>query len=85
MSAHIEVIDQYLHDVAYSERNSDVRYAMEAVLSNYRAALNDVDRYHRWFTTTRDLLWEIAEADDRLSAGQLKDIARRWFDKGKRR
>jgi hypothetical protein len=82
MSAHIEVIDQYLEglvDAAIKGRPDEAVELMLRIRGNYAAALNDVDTYHRYFTEVRDLLY--AQGCTCGERGQCSYCG--WFDKRK--
>jgi len=57
MSAHIEVIDQYLVELVEAFANGDddaVVDRMTRIHGNYQASLNETATYHRYFTQLRD-------------------------------
>ena len=57
MSAHIEVIDQYLEELVDAAIHGDSNDAVDRMVrihGNYEAALRDVATYHKWFIDLRD-------------------------------
>ncbi len=89
MSAHIEVIEQYLDDVAIGARSEGRsqrargQYAREAILGNYQASLNETATYHRYFIQLRDGEGGWAESMAKLRAEKeaAETMLRHYIDR----